>query len=500
VTRYIGPDKLPLLPSQFPMIEGSWTWLRKANDSLHRETRLDASQLLMTAFKQGGYAARCGGRTQMVKFSSLKQLREGTRVISLEDPRTVPQLPPNLGTMPMLDYYAGGSHVERAVELTREGFQVAVVSAASSYKAGGGFVSGGRHALEEALCTQSTLYHSLEGVVQGYERQRQAYRIPDAGCIVSPRVEFFRRGTDQGYPIYGGDRTLPVAAVVSIAMYNLNPQVRDSPVDAPTDQAQYENGVLRKFEALAIGAIAAGADALVLCDVGCGVFRNDPAVVGALAGRSLRTYIHYFKCIVFTGQRRFHDAAMESLTQLTLQRRRADAAPTSGLAPSSKCQVCGQPLGRDLAVILGPTGERVLLTFLHESCSELLTDQKDGRWRGYTAMALPRAAETPEEFLRALDIDGSGTISKAELRCVITALLGTEPDPKQFEERWLQWDKDGSGDLDIGEIRKMKSRELEPERLSTRQLPHSLLDWVRQHSAVDPSLQVNPSMSMPPLS
>ena len=29
------------------------------------------------------------------------------------------------------------------------------------YHCGGGFMSGGRHALEEAICTQSTLYFSL---------------------------------------------------------------------------------------------------------------------------------------------------------------------------------------------------------------------------------------------------------------------------------------------------------------------------------------------------
>ena len=36
------------------------------------------------------------------------------------------------------------------------------VNAASAYHAGGGFVTGGRHALEEAMCVQSSLYESLE--------------------------------------------------------------------------------------------------------------------------------------------------------------------------------------------------------------------------------------------------------------------------------------------------------------------------------------------------
>merc|ERR1719343_1342972 len=43
----------------------------------------------------------------------------------------------------------------------QEGRGVAVVSAASAYHCGGGFLTGGRHALEEAICTQTTLYQSL---------------------------------------------------------------------------------------------------------------------------------------------------------------------------------------------------------------------------------------------------------------------------------------------------------------------------------------------------
>ena len=40
--------------------------------------------------------------------------------------------------------------------------KVVAVNAASAYHAGGGFSTGGRHALEEAMCVQSSLYESLE--------------------------------------------------------------------------------------------------------------------------------------------------------------------------------------------------------------------------------------------------------------------------------------------------------------------------------------------------
>jgi hypothetical protein len=40
--------------------------------------------------------------------------------------------------------------------------KVVAVNAASAYHAGGGFATGGRHALEEAMGVQSSLYEALE--------------------------------------------------------------------------------------------------------------------------------------------------------------------------------------------------------------------------------------------------------------------------------------------------------------------------------------------------
>ena len=37
-----------------------------------------------------------------------------------------------------------------------------VINAASAYHAGGGFLTGGRHALEESICMRSTLFNSLK--------------------------------------------------------------------------------------------------------------------------------------------------------------------------------------------------------------------------------------------------------------------------------------------------------------------------------------------------
>merc|ERR1719440_1890150 len=50
---------------------------------------------------------------------------------------------------------------EVATKAAREGKCVVAVNAASAYHTGGGYKTGGRHALEEAMCVQSTLYPSL---------------------------------------------------------------------------------------------------------------------------------------------------------------------------------------------------------------------------------------------------------------------------------------------------------------------------------------------------
>lgn len=489
VTRFVGGDKLPLLPSQLPMLDGSWAWLRQCNEDLHRATRLDASELLQTAIKRGGYAFRQGGRTQTVKFKKIKEMKAGTQVVS--DEKGLPTLPTCPYHPTMLDYCHGGHPVEKAMDLCREGLSVAIVSAASGYHAGGGFATGGRHALEEAMCTQSTLYGSLEKVEKDMADRGQSYRIPEGGVIVSPSVEFFRNGTDQGYPIYSEPRE--VAAVVSLAMYNKNPRVRDSAVDAPADEAEYAQGVARKFEAMAHGAVLAGANALVLPDVGCGVFGNEAAVVGAIAGRALRDFIGYFKCIAFTGNQQFHNAAMRTIAELTIGRRPQPQTPE--LLPSTRCVVCGQLLGKDLAVLIGPSGERAMDKFLHEYCTELL----EKNYQGFTAMSLPAAAETPEDFLRAL-ADGNGWISKVELRCVIAALMGGDPDVAQFDARWKEWDYDGSGYLDLSELQRMAaSPETTGGQAQRRNggLPPSLLEWVRAQALREPAAQANPAMAMP---
>merc|ERR1719223_945344 len=88
-----------------------------------------------------------------------------------------------------------------AAQRGRQGFRVAAVNAASAYSVGGGFLSGGRHALEEAMCMQSTLYFSLQRAAhlarecRIRDGQEQFLHFPEDGAILSPGVEIFRNST-----------------------------------------------------------------------------------------------------------------------------------------------------------------------------------------------------------------------------------------------------------------------------------------------------------------
>merc|ERR1712096_591883 len=180
------------------------------------------------------------------------------------------------------------------------------MGAANAYQAGGGFLEGGRHALEESICMQSTLYRSLlaakelatqEGVaVPACARptrpsdprygDRWRCHIPQEGVIFSPYVEIFR-SSDQGY-VYWRTPVL-LRAIVSVAMPNKNTtSVKDAPVDAPANRQEYFELLVKKWTAVCAAAVSCGARILAVADVGCGVYANTPEDVGRAFGEVLR--------------------------------------------------------------------------------------------------------------------------------------------------------------------------------------------------------------------
>lgn len=455
---------LPVLDVQLPKVNGSWSWLRESNSQTHRHTRQEAGKYLQEAFRQGGYAMQVGSNVQKVSFRRLQQMLINTRTISVS--KGLPALEKSPGHRTV--FLHGGNPIQLAAELTQEGLRPAAVNAASAYHAGGGFTSGGRHALEEAFCSQSTLYPSLQQVV-GAQSGKQTY-IPEDGVIISPDVEIFRKGTDQGYALQM--KPVAIAAVISVAMYNKNHNVRDAPVDAPEDNAAYELGTQHKLQALVHAAVLSNADALVLPDVGCGVFRNDARLVGRLTGEILLKYADYFKKIVFTGQDAFFQEAMAVLPSMAkTQSGKLKSKAGAKVGGFKGCLVCGKSVAgsSEIALLMGPTGRRAEgLQFLHNTCIAALAEIRPD----HTAITLPQAEADPSSFLRALDVDGNGTLSKDEVHFAIAALWdgSREELERAFEAKWEEWDVDASNTLSVEEA---------------SQIPQSLADWVHECARKD---------------
>eukprot|EP00931_Biecheleriopsis_adriatica_P063074 TRINITY_DN38150_c0_g1_i2.p1 TRINITY_DN38150_c0_g1~~TRINITY_DN38150_c0_g1_i2.p1 ORF type:complete len:530 (+),score=69.88 TRINITY_DN38150_c0_g1_i2:43-1632(+) len=281
-----GEDKLPQEKA------GSYNWLKEDNSALSRLERLACAFLWLR---------------QVLQHASVPTMVRGTRLITPFRLRPSPRCQCTSLT------YCAETVVAAAARQTRQGCRVVAVNAASAYQVGGGFLSGGRHALEEAMCMQSTLYASLQqasriAAAQNLRDERgQRVHIPEHGAVLSPGVWILRGGTSDGYASCSQGE-ICLAGVVSVAMPNVNSSNRSSPVDRRSREAR-EMLIERKFHAIFQAAAMVHADVLVVPDIGCGVFGNSPTVVGAAMGRVLCAYRGYFSEIVFTGNEEFYFAA-----------------------------------------------------------------------------------------------------------------------------------------------------------------------------------------------
>jgi uncharacterized protein (TIGR02452 family) len=257
-----------------------FTWIRRANDEADREARRKGCGATVAACEKKGY--------QLPGRSVILSLDQQTNVILADEENLAPLsgAVTNSSSWMIANRETVLAGAQRAL---KDGFtKVAIVSAASAYHCGGGFSTGGRHALEEALCTCSTLFASLNpasAAVEDEKRNSGPY-IPENGVILSEGVEFFRGETGDGYPFLDEKW---VAAVISVAMPNLNASVRDSPVADFKSAAEYESAIWAKWRAVMVAADRSKAEALCICDAGCGVFHNDASTVGKLLGKTLRS-------------------------------------------------------------------------------------------------------------------------------------------------------------------------------------------------------------------
>lgn len=282
---------------------GDYVWLRQSNTTPDRQARQEIAALTLKAMRCHGYML---GESRMVELTRIKDMLHATKLVSPScglwpKPEDAP-VPLSIRQQSTKVSVVHSVVLEEALQLARRGHRVAAVSAASAYHLGGGFLSGGRHALEEATCVQSTLYESLNKAVSLVDDvplatwvkpkskpsgEAWTAHIPQDGVILSPYVEVFRSGTNDGYEFLKNATALE--AVISVAMPNCNKKMSDSPVDAHPDAKVYEEQLKTKWlSVLTAAAHYTAAEVLVIPDAGCGVFRNEPGRVGAALGDLLR--------------------------------------------------------------------------------------------------------------------------------------------------------------------------------------------------------------------
>lgn len=155
---------------------------------------------------------------------------------------------------------------------------VAVLNFASAKNPGGGFL-GGSQAQEESLARSSALYASLSRCGAFYDRHRESRSLlyTDA-VILSPCCPVFR--DDDGMLL---DTPKEVGFLTCAA-----PNAGAIASNQPEALAAVEPAFVRRVEGVLAVAAEHGYRRLVLGAWGCGVFRNDPAMVARVFADHLR--------------------------------------------------------------------------------------------------------------------------------------------------------------------------------------------------------------------
>eukprot|EP00913_Durusdinium_trenchii_P033884 g31719.t2 len=245
---------------------GSFDWIRTANEKEDRDLRAQTATLTLKACRACGYQLSAGG---VVPLRHTDMMVEGTKILTLEE--VAARLgPPSRGFFsspapPRLTTAAQGTALDAALALAERRARVAVLSAASAYHPCGGFRTGGRHALEESMCVQSTLSLSL---------QRALYisRHGNAQVSVPERLKRDQRSAEG---LVGASDLQPL------------PPTTRTPAMAMAMARLYRALLVAKLK-VALGAAAmSGASACVVPGLGCGVFKNDPGDVGAALGEAI---------------------------------------------------------------------------------------------------------------------------------------------------------------------------------------------------------------------
>jgi uncharacterized protein (TIGR02452 family) len=244
-----------------------------------RSTRTEMARQTVEIVERGTYAAT-DGRTVDIGHA-VRGCIEATRFLPPEELKRLRQ---RVLASPIP---ATSTVIEVVNETTLEGIHrllaagrgpVAALNFASAKNPGGGFLNGSL-AQEESLARSSALYASLLQAPEYYQRHRaSSSMLYSDAMILSPHCPIIRGDDGELLP-----EPEPATFITAAA-----PNVGAAANNRPEELDHIPDVLRRRSEGVLALAASEGFSSLVLGAWGCGVFRNDPAMVAAIFADHLK--------------------------------------------------------------------------------------------------------------------------------------------------------------------------------------------------------------------
>lgn len=246
---------------------------------MSRDFRASLAEQTLRIIEDRGYVNAAGMRVDL--GAAVTSCIEGTQLYSIEDIarlREEYRESPAAVRTATLDVVNETTLAGLAALLEEDDSPVAVLNFASAKNPGGGFL-GGSQAQEESLARSSALYATLIRAEAFYARHRaSSLLLYSDAMILSPRCPVFRN--DDG-SLLDAPR---MAGFITSAAPNAGAIASNRRDELPL----IEDTFVRRVEGVLALAVANGYRRLVLGAWGCGVFRNDPAMVADVFARHLQ--------------------------------------------------------------------------------------------------------------------------------------------------------------------------------------------------------------------
>ncbi|WP_206169025.1 MULTISPECIES: TIGR02452 family protein [unclassified Variovorax] len=246
---------------------------------MNRHQRMLLAQETLAILSQKRYTTSEGLPVDLTAL--IDECLRSTRHVA---PSEAPALPGQVSAQPRQPHRAS---VEVVNETTLAGIsralresndRVAALNFASARNPGGGFL-GGSLAQEESLASSSALYSSLLQAPEFYEQHRStASCLYSDALILSPDCPVFR--ADDGRLMQQPE----LVTFITCAAPNAGAVTKNQ----PNDVEQIEGTLRKRAECVLALAALQRCPTLILGAWGCGVFRNDPAMVA----RAFRDHLY----------------------------------------------------------------------------------------------------------------------------------------------------------------------------------------------------------------